>query len=668
MAHEEAGHGHGGHGATAVEAAKGDGEHHAGHGHGDHESGLTRELSGTLGVIAAFGVALLGVVIDKTVGPLFSAAHESEAQERRPLPAAQLGAAQLLVVNAKVVQPGYETASVIAVADGKILGVGGDELLDRRTPETVVEDLHGQYVIPGLRDAHGSLALLGRKISQRECDLTADEVNASEGDVVRTFEAWKRIHKADAKVGDWLFGYGWDEAKWKTYRAPSREELIKAEKEGRDFRKEPHQGYIEEAGKLPESTDLLDVAAPDNPVVLHRREGRVVWVNKAALLLAGITPDTFNPPGGHIKRNATGGLSGVLEGSAVDLVLSKVPHRKEDEIIHETEEDMLLAARACARAGLVEVHTGIDRVEEYALRDLAKRGQLPIRVYAMVTGDMHWITERLTLQNRSPAEPVTDLLTIRAVELFADGALENRGARLLEPYSDDATTSGLVRTAPGELKAIAEAAYERGWQLCVHCAGDAATRDVLSLYEEVLHGKRDRRWRIEHAQVIDPSDRPRFEKLGVVACVDPAQVMTDMEWAEARLGKERLAGAFAWRSLLEEGVPLAFGSSFPRRGDRPVDPLVGLYAAVTRQNERGEPAGGWLPHQKISAGEALALFTDGPAYASFAEARRGKILPGMDADLTVLDRDPLEVLEKKPRELLSAKVIRTFVAGKDLLR
>lgn len=639
-----------------------------GHGHGAHASPLTRDRAGDLGVYAAGAVALLAIVIQITVGSIGKGAHHQEQEEEaRAFPPALSLESEIIFTNAHVIQPGYEEASVIAVSSmGTIVGVGGEELLQRRTAATLVRDLGGRFVVPGLRDAHGHLGGLGRKLLQRVCDLSDKEVNRDAEDVAQAFDTWIKTMRPNVKPGEWLEGEGWDQTKWLSLEAPSREELARAEEQHRDFQKETNQGYKATPAGLPTSTALLDQIAPDNPVILMRVDGHCAWVNQRALQAAKITHESFDPPGGKILRDQLGMPTGILLDAAVELVAAAMPKRKLDDEVREAEEDLLAACKACARAGLVEVHdAGVDYPTELALRDLVKKGQLPIRVYAMVGGSVTGITERLSVQHGPVTEPIGGLLTIRAVKLFADGALGSRGAHLLQPYEDEKGTSGLQVTSEKEMRAIAKVCAERGWQLCTHAIGDAANRQVLDIYEASLAGKPGRRWRVEHAQVVDPKDIPRFAKLEVIASVQPSFATSDMAMAELRLGTKRLEGAYAWRTLMEKGARLAFGSDFPVET---YEPLRGLYAAVTRQDRDGKPDGGWLPKEKLSPREALELFTEGPAYASFAEGRRGKLLPGMDADFTVLEENPLEVLAKEPRKALEIKVAGTFVAGRDATR
>lgn len=672
---QDVGHGHGGHGASA-QAHGGHGGHGDGHGegaHGHHASALTAELSGTLGVIAAISVAVLGVFMDKTLGPVFPPPTHHAASEAGAWPTPLPGPADVIIKHAKVRQPGFASASVIAIRNGKITGVGGDELLARRTATTIEHDMNGAYVLPGLRDAHGHLAGLGATINQRNCDLS--EVNGSVEDVVRAFETWIKIRKGEPKPGEVLVGRGWDESKWTSYAPPSKEDLIKADKDGRDFTKDEHQGFRAVPGKLPESTELLDQIAPYNPVILYRVDGHTAWVNNRALELAKIDKGTFNPPGGRILRDKDGEPTGVLVDEAISLVLNALPKKSDDQQVLEAEEDILAGALACARAGLVEVHdAGVTMNQELALRRLAKANRLPIRVYAMVTGSRDQIAERLSRPG-PVKEPIGDRLTVRAVKLIADGAMGSRGALLLEPYKDQPGTPespyrGLRTLARDEIAATARLCLERGWQLCVHAIGDATNREVLDVFEEVQAGKADLRWRIEHAQLVNPADWSRFAKLGVIASMQPTHATSDMRWAEDRVGADRLAGAYAWRSLLDAHARLAFGSDFPVESERPA---LGLYAAVTRQDAHGKPEGGWRPKERLTPLEALRLFTEDAAYASFGEQQRGKIAIGMDADLTAFNHDPLEVLATTPRSALALdpndkqalKVVGTFVGGKD---
>jgi predicted amidohydrolase YtcJ len=390
----------------------------------------------------------------------------------------------------------------------------------------------------------------------------------------------------------------------------------------------------------------LDAAAPANPVALRRIDGHALWVNGAALRAAGVTAATPDPDGGSIVRDARGEPTGVLVDNAMALVEDKIPAAAPEVI----RRRVLLGARTAAAAGLTAVHDmGIDASMLAAYRQLAAEGALPVRVRGMLDGDK-------LMAGRHPDrdEDGTALFVLAGVKLWADGALGSRGAALLEPYDDDPGNRGLVLTSRAEVERIARATLAGGWQLAVHAIGDRANREVLDAFA-AAGVKPAHRYRIEHAQVVAPEDLRRFGELGIVASMQATHATSDMPWAEARVGARRLQGAYAWRSMLMAGAPLVGGSDFPVEE---VAPLLGLWAATTRQDAAGKPEGGWLPEQKLTLHEALHTYTVAPARAAFAEHRRGRLVPGFVADVTVFDRELLV------ERLLATRVDMTLLGGR----
>jgi predicted amidohydrolase YtcJ len=338
---------------------------------------------------------------------------------------------------------------------------------------------------------------------------------------------------------------------------------------------------------------------------------------------------------------------------AMDLVEKKIPKPTTETI----KRRILTAAKLAASVGITSVHEmGISDEVANVYRSLADEGRLPLRVYAFLAGDLETALA-LTSRNVEQDRDGTQFFVMRAIKLFADGALGSRGAAMLAPYSDDKENTGLWLTSEADLKVAALAVAEAGWQLGVHAIGDAGNRAVLDAFEEAYkaNASADLRFRVEHAQILTSSDLPRFAALGVIASMQPTHATSDMPWAEERLGKDRLAGAYAWRSILDSGAHLASGSDFPVER---VPPLLGVYSAVTRQDAKGEPAGGWLPEQKLTLSEAIASFTRESAFASFAEQNRGVLQPGYVADLTIYDR-PLAA----DSSLLKTAIDMTVVGG-----
>lgn len=481
----------------------------------------------------------------------------------------------------------------------------------RQDPKNDIRDLEGCTIIPGLRDAHGHLGSLGKTMEILQL-----------GDAEDLYDLLNRVesHLVTFK-GSWLEGRGWDQSSW--------------------------QGD----SSLPSNIRLLDQYTGDTPVFLTRVDGHAAWCNSKALAIAGITEDTPDPEGGRIMRDDNGGLSGLLLDNAMDLVRRHIPKSDDKDV----ERRLRRGLNRAAQYGLVQVHdAGMSRAQLRALERIAKKHSLPVRVYAMVaTDDEAFLKEQLKEGPRVGL--YDDRLTVRAIKIVYDGALGSRGAALFEDYSDKPGSRGLLLRSERTFERHVKMASEAGFQVCTHAIGDRANHLTLNAYAKVPSA----RHRLEHAQVLKLSDIPRLAELGVLASMQPKHATTDMRWAEKRLGAKRLKGAYAWKSVLKSGARLVFGSDFPVE---PVSPLRGLYAAMTRQDEDGEPFFGWRPEERLTLSEALRAFTEGGAYASFEERRRGRLAVGQKADLTVLSSQPGE----KPREWLESAVAMTFVNGKQI--
>lgn len=465
-------------------------------------------------------------------------------------------------------------------------------------------------IVPGLADAHGHLASLGRSLSILALGTltTAADVGPVLGNAPKS-----------AFQGEWLLGRGWDQNDWTEKQFPSKA--------------------------------LLDAARPGVPVFLSRVDGHAAWVSSAALARAGITRDTKDPPGGRIVRDSSGEPTGVLIDNAIDLVSAKIPPATDTE----REVRLKAALELCAKLGLTAVHdAGMDRATFELLQRWDVGGLLPIRVYAMADGQSDGWEDFVGRGVYSGG-----LLEMRAVKLLADGALGSRGAALHAPYSDEPTSRGLLLLEPEELARRAKAFDARGFQVAVHAIGDRANTLVIDVLSTL---SREHRHRVEHAQVLRGDDLERMAKAGLVASMQPTHATSDMPWAEARVGKERLTFAYAWRAVLNAKIPLAFGSDFPV--EHP-NPLWGVYSARTRQDQTGLPPEGWTASQKLTGPEALAAFTSGVAFAAHAEARRGRLAEGFDADFVVLPVDPVD---GDVKALLDAKVLMTVVRGVDVYR
>ncbi len=505
--------------------------------------------------------------------------------------------------------PKLPFATAMVLRGGSIAFVG-DEASARAFADSaaLVDRFPEATIVPGLADAHAHLASLGRSISIVSLDgmRSASEVSA-------------RLQAASKSAfqGEWLVGRGWDQNDWDVKQFPSKA--------------------------------LLDAAKPGVPIFLSRVDGHAAWVSSAALAKAKIGKDTPDPPGGRIMRDERGEPTGILVDNAMELV--PVP----DPTPVERERHLKAALELCAKLGLTSVHdAGMDDATFAILQRWDLGGLLPIRVYAMADGQSAgWraLAERGTFKG--------GMLELRAVKLLADGALGSRGAALHAPYSDEPSTSGLLLLSKEQLEERASTFDRAGFQVAVHAIGDRANSLVIELLSKL---DSTHRHRVEHVQVLRADDVAKLAEGKLIASMQPTHATSDMPWAEARLGKDRIAFAYAWRSVLEAKVPLAFGSDFPV--EHP-NPLWGLYAARTRQDQQGQPAGGWLSKQRLSGAEALAAFTSGAAFASFAEDRRGRLAVGADADFVVLPIDPVD---GDPKELLDAKVLMTVVRGVDVYR
>jgi len=532
------------------------------------------------------------------------------------------GQADLAVIADKIVTMSRDSAGaqVLLVRDGRIWKVGSRRALEGEATAArrVIRLGPGQVVYPGFIDAHLHVVDVGRSLE--EVDLVGKKSLA---------EALEAVAKAARQTppGQWILGRGWDHNDWPEKVFPNRRDL--------------------------------DSVAPNHPVYLWRIDGHVGWANSLALRLAGIDAETPDPPGGLIQRlPGSREPSGILVDNAMDLLSGVLPKPSHEDL----KRYIVKAMSHFASLGLTCVHdAGVDMPTFSAYRELVEEGKAQIRVYAMAsTGPLL----DLLLENGPILDPGREMLVVRSLKLFADGAMGSRGALLFEPYSDDPGNRGLLLTPAETIRDLTVRCLRKGIQVCTHAIGDSANRLVLDAYEQALRevGAKDARLRIEHAQVVAPEDVPRFAQLNVIASMQPIHAVSDMPWAESRLGPVRVKGAYAWRSLLEAGARIAGGSDAPVES---ADPLLGLHAAVSRQDLTGYPPGGWMPEQCVSLRDALRMFTTEAAWAAFAEGSLGSIEPGKWADFVVLDRD----LEKiPPREIPEAKVLLTVVGGRVVFR
>ena len=497
----------------------------------------------------------------------------------------------------------------IDVADGRVVAVGPADQIRREHPSARVIDVTGTTILPGLTDAHGHLYGLGLSLD------TVDLVGASTYDevIARVKERASR-----AQPNEWILGRGWDQNRW--------------------------------PGKQFPTAGPLDAAISDHPVWLRRIDGHAGLANSAAMRAAGVTAATPDPSGGRILRDASGNPSGVFIDEAQGLIDRAVPAPS----FALRKARVLAAAQKIAENGLTEIHDpGADDETIRAVQELIDEKKFPIRDYTMVSDNARALDEWFA---RGKLIGYGSRLTVRSVKLYADGALGSRGALLLAPYSDDPGNSGLVVSTVQHMTDVARRARAAGFQVNTHAIGDRGVRNVIDSYEAAGVMPQDR-FCIEHFQVVAPSDFARVARDAIIASMQPTHATSDMYWAEDRVGPERIKGAYAWRTALNSGIRLALGSDFPVEF---VNPFFGIYAAVTRQDQKGWPSGGWYPDQKLTLAEAIRGFTKDAAYAAFEEESRGTIEPGKLADFTIVEGDLYSVPQS---ELFKTKVRYTVVGG-----
>ena len=513
--------------------------------------------------------------------------------------------------------PQHPWAEAFAMRDGKITCIGSIShvSLECAAGETRAQtiDLHEKFVMPGFNDAHVHLGYAGSGM------LSVRLYGATSVDELK-----KRVAAAVAthKPGEWIIGAGWDHTLWPEKQFPNKWEL--------------------------------DDVAPNNPVMLTHVSGHVAVANSQALKIAELTNSSPNPTGGELEHNASGELTGMLkEGPAMELVNARIP----DPTPEQRRKGITLVLADLAQNGVTSVQDNSEWDDFHAYKQLKEDGKLTVRI----TEWLHFTEPLNDLQNKRAEGGTTDpWLKTGALKMVTDGALGSRTAAMLEPYSDDAKTTGILIMEPEKLKALAIERDKAGFQLNFHAIGDRANRVSLDVFEAVAkaNGPRDRRDRIEHAQVVALEDLPRFGKLKVIASMQPSHQTTDMRWAESRVGSDRIKGAYAWATLEKGGARLAFGTDYPIEV---VSPFRGLYACVTRQLPDGTPAGGWQPQEKISLDDCIRGYTSGAAYAEFEEGKKGELKVGEYADFLVLSHDLTKV---PPSDYVKTQVLRTVVGGR----
>ncbi|HEX8920522.1 MAG TPA: amidohydrolase [Pyrinomonadaceae bacterium] len=521
---------------------------------------------------------------------------------------------QIYTVNER--QP---RAEAIAVKGNRIIFVGSNAEVKRyEAKATRVIDLKGKTVVPGMTDAHNHLIGVGL----REMTLNLEGTTSLED-----FLAKVKARVDRAKPGEWITGRGWIETFWKPPVFPTRQDL--------------------------------DKVAPNNPVFLDRADGHGAVVNSAALKIAGVDRNTQNPFGGEISKDKAGEPNGMLLDNAQDLVTRHIPQTTAAEF----EQAILLGVKREIELGWCQIQDAGGSYADVALyRKLYGEGKIKLRIYKAVHGPSE--SSAQLLREGATIGDFDGRFTLRTIKVVSDGALGSRGAALLEPYADKPETSGFLTVKEEELQPMLTEALRRGIQVETHAIGDRANRFILDSYEKALAAvPLDRRkigeprWRVEHAQIINPADIPRFARLGVIPSMQPSHAIGDLHFAPSRLGVKRLEGAYAWQSLIKAGSIIAAGSDAPvERGE----PMIEFYAAVARRDQKGFSGEGWHPEQAVTREQALKMLTLWPAFAAFEEKLKGSIEVGKLADLTVLSADIMKISEP---EILKTRCLMTVING-----
>ena len=502
----------------------------------------------------------------------------------------------------------------IAVQNGKVVSTGTAE--DLRTGYSGFEEIDGEgrTLIPGLIDAHVHVMGLG----YQQLDVDVQGVDSLE----ETLEIIGQYAEDNPDL-EWIRGRGWNQVLWEENEFPTAEDL--------------------------------DRVVPDRPVYLTRVDGHAAWTNSRAMEIAGISRDTPDLQGGVVVRDEFGDATGIFVDATMNYIEEHIPTRTPEENSQAFE----LALQEMAEHGLTSVHDARVNVATWEMyKDFADEGKLITRIYAMIGGTGDTFDE---LAQNGPIESyANDMLALRSVKISADGALGSRGAAMIEHYHDDPGNSGLLFYDQQELNEMVIKGASNGFQMNIHAIGDAANRQVLDAFqnaEEELGDQSDLRHRVEHAQIVHPDDIPRFVELDLIASMQPTHATSDMNMAEDRVGSERMEGAYAWQTFLDQGTVIAGGSDFPVEN---VNPFYGLYSSITRQDHGGMPPGGWYSEHRLSREETLRIFTRDAAYAAHQEDVLGTLETGKWADFILIDRDIFEV---DASEIWQTEVLETWVAG-----
>nr|WP_320020510.1 amidohydrolase [uncultured Draconibacterium sp.] len=501
----------------------------------------------------------------------------------------------------------FTVAEAFAVKDGKVVAVGSSQkILDKYDSENLI-DVEGKFVYPGFNDAH--------------CHFNGYAVNLMQYADLRGTKSPEEIYKLlkehhDKFGGEWILGRSWDQNDWEDTSFPDKSKL--------------------------------DELFPEIPVYLVRVDGHAGWCNSKALELAGITADTKVQGGEVLVKN--GESSGVLIDNAMGFVSMLIPGITQDQ----QEKGLLEAQKNCFAAGLTSVtDCGLDKATILLMDEMQEAGKLKMRVNAMLNPTQ----ENFDFFVKKGKAYKTDRLLVNTIKIYADGALGSRGALLMDDYSDDKGNNGLQIEMQDYYDMICQLAYYNNFVVATHAIGDGGNRLMLDTYGKFLKGKNDRRWRIEHSQIINPDDFKKFAEFSVVPSIQPIHCTSDMPWAEDRLGTERIKGAYAYQTLLQQNGWLPAGTDFPVEN---IYPLYTFYSAVFRTDHNGWPEGGWHKDEGLTREQTLRAMTSWAAKSSFEEDEKGQLVPGMWADFVILDTD---LMKATPEEVLNTKILSTWSAG-----